>query len=328
MDPVSHLSFGRILIQPAASRLGRGAVWSCMLGSIAPDVDLLVAFSRWDVYLRWHQAGTHALVGAAVCGIATGLAIRVIGIGKAGRLSLAAMLGCMGHLVLDFVSGADLRLLWPVSAGAVRLPLFAMADPWLLLLLVAGAVATARRPTTNVWTIVMVSVLGFLLAKGIQYRAALSIDAATRRPAMSTRAEARWGTWTRWLVFHADAEVVEAVEVDVSRASVRRLVREFRRLEDPLVIQSTALPTVRNFLASHTETFARIRRASDEASVLWSDLRYCRLDKRGGQSNDGQPLECLVWFGGEFGPDGRAQAAIGRIGPIVQRRLLRSTHTP
>jgi inner membrane protein len=326
MDPLSHVSFGRLIVHPAASRLGRGAIVGCMIGSIAPDVDLVVAASRWDVYLRWHQAGTHSLAGAAICGIATGVGLRATGIGTAGRLSIAATLGCMGHLFLDYVSGADVKLLWPLSPRALTLPLFAMADPWLLVLLIAAAIAVARCRTTTVWAGAIVLLLCVFLAKGVLYRAAIRTEAVIQHPSSIVRAEARWGSWTRWLFFQADATVAGAAEVSVSRTSVRPLAEELRHLEDPMAIRSMEFDTVRNFLASHSQTFARIDRAPDGTLVLWSDLRYCRLDERDGESPDARPLGCAVWFGGEFDSSGRARAAVGRIGRFVQRRVLTDWH--
>jgi membrane-bound metal-dependent hydrolase YbcI (DUF457 family) len=327
MDPISHVSFGRLLIHPAASRLGRGAIVSCMVGSIAPDVDLLVAASRWDVYLRWHQAGTHSLAGAVVCGIASGLGMRAMGLGTAARLSIAATIGCVGHLALDIGSGADVRLFWPFAARPFTLPLFAMADPWLLVVLLAGGLMVARRRSTRIWIGAMAVLLCLVLAKGVLYRVALRMEAPTQRPGAIVRAEAGWGSWTRWLFFQTDPSTAEAFEVDVSRTSVQRHAQEVRHLDDPLARRSTELDTVRNFLASHSQTFARIERKSDGASVLWSDLRYCRLDDSV-QPAAAEPLRCGVWFGGEFDPDGRPRAAVGRIGPFVQRRVLASADTP
>ena len=65
MDAISHLIMGGVTVtalKGATSRFGRGAVAASMLGAIAPDVDA-VLMPRWDVYLRWHEVATHALVG-------------------------------------------------------------------------------------------------------------------------------------------------------------------------------------------------------------------------------------------------------------------------
>jgi hypothetical protein len=216
------------------------------------------------------------------------------------------------------VSGADVKFAWPFSAQAVMMPLFAMADPWLLALLVAAAIALARFRTPRVWATGMSILLCAVLAKDVLYRVARRMQAPMLRPDSSVRAEARWGSWARWLIFQADALAAEAVEVDVARGSVRRVAHEARHLEDPLAIRSMQLDTVRNFLGSHAQTFARI--GPGGASVLWSDLRYCHLDGAG--PADGRAPSCAVWFGGEFDSNGRPRALVGRIGPILQRRII------
>ncbi|MPY89002.1 MAG: hypothetical protein GEU99_13870 [Luteitalea sp.] len=79
MDPLSHVLFGRVLIGlDERKRLGPGAVGACVLGSILPDSDVVLMPVAWDVYLRAHVAGTHALVGTAACAAAAAGLIRLV----------------------------------------------------------------------------------------------------------------------------------------------------------------------------------------------------------------------------------------------------------
>ena len=104
----------------------------------------------WDIYLRVHEVGTHTAIGTAACGLLTGSVVSLF----ARRVQLwtlagAAWVGAMSHVLLDLVSSARIRVLWPFDDRTVSLPLVAMADPWLAALLIAGVSATmlarARR---------------------------------------------------------------------------------------------------------------------------------------------------------------------------------------
>ena len=115
-----------------------------MLGALAPDVDAAVMPFGWDRYLRVHEVGTHSLAGTLACACLTALVVRLARRETPfARLLAAAWLGTISHVVLDLVSGARLRLGWPLADGHWTLPLVAMADPYLLGLLVAGVVLLA-----------------------------------------------------------------------------------------------------------------------------------------------------------------------------------------
>ena len=64
MDPVSHLLLARMVAAARSTRdVPRGVVGATVLGGLAPDIDAALMAVGWDVYLRWHELGTHALVG-------------------------------------------------------------------------------------------------------------------------------------------------------------------------------------------------------------------------------------------------------------------------
>jgi membrane-bound metal-dependent hydrolase YbcI (DUF457 family) len=318
MDPVSHAAFGRTLIAcDRRGRLGAGAVAAAVLGSLAPDLDLLRALQGWDVYLRHHQAGTHALAGALGCAALTAAGLRLF-VARSRWLPLfaAASAGAIGHLLLDAASGADIRPLAPVFDGNATLPLFAMADPWLLGPLVLCAVLAWRVRRRLVPVILLASLAVYGAAKGMLLLRARAIDrAATTAGGPPRYVSAVFGSWTRWTFFHADAAVAEAWEIDAREGSAVRVSRVERGLSGPLVAESRALPTVTNLVETHRVTLARVHALGDGGhEVLWSDLRYCALRAAGSEPS------CGLWFGGTFDARNRPIAALVRLGSHVQRR--------
>ena len=152
MDPVSHVLFARTLIAlDRHRRLGSRAIAACALGALAPDVDAVLIASGWDVYLRFHQIGSHSVLGSlAIASAAAALVHVVTRSGRYAPLMLASSIGALSHLAFDVVSGGTLAAGWPLFQARVRVPLVAMADPWLVAVCIAGAVALwiGRRSIT------------------------------------------------------------------------------------------------------------------------------------------------------------------------------------
>ena len=300
--------------------MGAGATTACVLGALCPDLDLVRTLQGWDVYLLHHQSGTHSLLGAVGCGVLTGTVVRAFA--RGGRwpaLVAAGTVGALSHVFLDLVAGADARLFAPVWSHSFSLPLFAMADPWLLSVLVVGAIVcflgraaeTARDAGRVLALIALVIALKstlYLRARSIERQAAGGGTAATH-------VEAVFGSWTRWTFIEVLPTTLEQWDVDVGGGAAVRVGSVARRLDAPLAGRSRALPTVANLLASHEDTFARVlpgAHGGDE--VRWSALRYCRI-----APSRSDPV-CGLWFGGEYDARGRATAAVMRVGSLVQRR--------
>jgi membrane-bound metal-dependent hydrolase YbcI (DUF457 family) len=335
VDPISHVAFGRTLVALDSRRtLGHGAIAACVIGSLAPDLDAVFMPIGWDIYLRHHQGGTHSLIGSIACAALTAAVVRLGS--KRGRypgLLLAAWAGALGHVLLDLISGADVRFFWP-GGRVVALPLFAMADPWLGAVFVLGLVMLALRrshpgPTAAV---ILIAVTVFAGGKAALYARAQG------RPDLSegsvqTRADVEWGSLTRWIAYETSVDAVEARRVDALTGTATVLIHVRRGLDEPLVARSRELETVRNFLASHGATFAIVIGAgAGRRLVLWSDLRYCGPleDRRAtwppwapAAPGSGSPVACALWFGGEFDPAADTfRASLVYVGHLVQRRPI------
>ena len=331
MDPVSHMAFGRTLVALDSRRaLGPGAIAACVLGSLTPDLDAVFMPIGWDIYLRRHQGGTHSLIGTIACAALTAWVVRLQSTrGHYRSLLLAAWAGAMGHLLLDVMSGADVRFFWPVGP-AVAVPLFAMADPWLggvlalgLLALVVKASNSARMAAA---ILIAVMVLGGV--KAALYARAQEFRDTSDGFVQFRRAESEWGSLTQWITYETRMDAVDSRRVNGWTGTVTPLIHLPRGLNGPLVARSRDLETVQNFLAAHGVTFASVIGA-DRPQVLWSDLRYCgplktRSAPWAPTAPAGSPVSCALWFGGEFdSASGVPTASIVYVGHLVQRRPIR-----
>ena len=196
MDPVSHVAFGRTLMALDTHRaLGRGAIAACVLGSLTPDLDAVFMPIGWDVYLRHHQGGTHSLIGSIACAALTAALVRTVATrGRYLPLVLAAWVGAVGHLVLDVISGADVRFFWPLGPP-VALPLFAMADPWLGGVFVLGLVTLALRRTNSerAAAVILIAVAVLAASKAALYAKAHAGDTVFAGSVQFRRADDRMG---------------------------------------------------------------------------------------------------------------------------------------
>ena len=306
-------------------RLGAGATTACVLGALCPDLDIARTFQGWDVYLLHHQSGTHSLLGVLGCGILTGTVVRLFARrGRWAALCAAGMVGAASHVALDLISGADLRLFSPISTRLSTLPLFAMADPWLLGALVIGAALCSMAPRqssrerprhrTFLRFGAYAAIALIVAVKAAQFIRAADIERHAVAEPATIRGDAVFGSWSRWTFTATRPATIERWEINAWTRSATRSATVDRGLEAPLAVRSRDLPTVANLAASHDDTFARVLSTAAGHEVRWSALRYCRVER-----NASEPL-CGLWFGGEYDAAGRPIAATVHVGSIVQRR--------
>ena len=339
MDPISHVIVGRAVVAVLDRAPQRTAVsaaaMAAVLGALSPDVDFALMPVGWDIYLRVHQAGTHSILGASLVGCAAGLVAAAYARWRVrlpqSLVALATLgaLAALSHLILDVLSGAEVVLGWPFAQGRFGLPLVAMADPWLVALLVAGAIYMwrTRRPLAAAALSVLLAAGCLLAAKAILYTQALKVMSAELEPQLAKSAksaksarsarlvEARWGAWNEWNVFVRDVTGLRTWRVTAGDPVLVPTLVWHDEHDTALVESSRSLNTFNNFLSVHDLGFAvEDRRESGVVEVRWSDIRYCWQPALAGR-----PL-CALWFGGLFDARGRALEQLVRIGGFSQVR--------
>jgi len=342
VDPVSHLLLARLV---AAARDGRhrprGIVAATVLGGLAPDIDAGLMALGWDVYLRWHDAGTHALVGTAPVALLTAVFVRTWSRqASLGTLTLAAWFGVLSHLAFDLYSGAGIRVLWPLLDSAWTLPIVAMADPLAVAVMLLGAGALwvwPRQPrAAALLTLALLVVLaGVKMTTRLLASKAYQAVASVGAPVVTNEAvEAVWGSWRTWLFFDRLADGrLRAWEIDgPSRAARVRFSLPDGRTTQDAQASRLQFSTVRNFVPAHPFAFAVARPADAErlAVVFWSDARFCWAASEQADPQEGAPhqdvrppvgvVRCALWFGGSYDAQSSAYESLVWLGGHLQRR--------
>jgi membrane-bound metal-dependent hydrolase YbcI (DUF457 family) len=320
MDPLSHIVAGRAVTALFDNgRRGAGLGAAAILGSLAPDVDLILAPAGWDIYLRAHQVGTHSMAGGVLVACASAAIVRgLVRESRYAPLAAAAVAGATSHLALDVLSGARIRPAWPLVDTPVSVPLVAMADPWLVAIFLVCLVALwpGRMRLRTIAPFILGTAVGFLCLKAALLDRAL--QASPVDPRSPRAVEARWGSLTEWEVFERTPVAIRSWHVSSRGGPATEGMSQAIGPESALVAASRSLDTVRNFLRAHDLGFpSEIPEADGRRAVRWSDPRYCW---RAGA--DGA-IACGLWFGGTFGPDGRALTQEVTVGAWTQTRAPR-----
>lgn len=150
MDPVAHSLFGACL---AATRVGRRtprATLTAVLAANAPDVDALTYLAGGDTALGFRRGWTHGPLGVAIlplCVVVFVLAFdrwrRVPDESRRpvepARLAAIAHLATLSHPALDWLNTYGIRVLMPFDGRWFYGDTLFIVDPWMWLLLGAGA---------------------------------------------------------------------------------------------------------------------------------------------------------------------------------------------
>lgn len=340
MDPVSHLLLARMIAALRTSRdLPRGVVAATVLGGIAPDIDATVMAIGWDVYLRWHEFGTHAIAGTLLVALATGAFVRTWAPATPLRtLVFGAWLGTLSHVFFDLYSGATIRVLWPFWPHPLSAPVVAMADPIAMTVLLVGAFALwiwPRVPRTAA-ALVMAMLAGVSAGKLTTRTWATTAYGVAAQASGSgidrVAIEAVWGSWTQWHFFDTLPDGrMRAWLVDGWTGETRVRFEQPPTLDMPFATRSLAdFATARNFAPVHPFAFATVGDNGDGSVVFWSDARFCwSPDERADAQDDVPhqdvrpakgPLRCALWFGGSYDAAGRPHEALVWLGGHLQRR--------
>ena len=166
MDNITHTLFALTLARTRLGRGERGTTAALVLGSNAPDIDIVATFGGAANYLAWHRGPTHGPLGVVGLGLVTaalvwggrtilkssgppsGGTIRLKPDPTAprtrdapfGTLVIVSMIGVLLHILMDLPTSYGTRLLSPFSWRWYAIDLLPIIDIYLLAALAAGLV--------------------------------------------------------------------------------------------------------------------------------------------------------------------------------------------
>ena len=315
MDPVSHLLFGRTvaLTVPHRSTLN-GMTAALLIGSIAPDIDAVLAFRGFDIYLRAHASGTHSLAGTVVeSALLASVLHRFVRESRFITLLVASWVGMVGHILCDIADDGDIAVFRPFSDTFIGWHLFPMGDPVVVAVL-AATVLVAWRWAQRPRYIAAGALIGLGCLAGAklgsQQWAIASYRNAVARDGASVLDIGPTFDPFGWMIYDRAGDRVRGWRVDARNGRTALAFERRDRTDTSLVDASRSLPVVSRFLSFARIPFARVEAGSGRALVLWSDARWCSTDR------------CDLSFGGAFDASRAPLFQVIRIGSFTQQRSI------
>lgn len=177
MDPITHVLAGTLIASFSGNQLSIAdpIFLAAILGSLAPDGDIIYQVKGDMAYLKKHRGFSHSFIGFAV-----------ISAGIAGLLKLIfpetafitlffwAFLGNLSHGFLDYLNSYGAQLFWPLNKKRINLGILTIFDPILFLLMLVSVFGQmVNSPLREIGSIGVLLYLLFRLY--MRYKAHLKI---------------------------------------------------------------------------------------------------------------------------------------------------------
>ena len=143
MDILTHALLSLALARGFFARRGWPVLAGMLVAGTLADVDLISAWFGPAAYLAARRTFTHSLLGTLVIiAIAAWLAHKLDGKRLETWKGILAATSCaaFAHLLFDLCQSGGIALLWPFRGMRYALDWLPNVDPWILFLLLAGAV--------------------------------------------------------------------------------------------------------------------------------------------------------------------------------------------
>jgi inner membrane protein len=133
MDNLTHTAVGLFLSRAGFNRLTPAATPILLIASNAPDADVISIAGGWLNYLHYHRHFTHSLLMMPVLALLSVAAVRFIGRRHVNWIGafIAAFVGLVSHVLLDWTNIYGIRLLLPFSDRWMRLDTTNVVDLWI-----------------------------------------------------------------------------------------------------------------------------------------------------------------------------------------------------
>ncbi len=271
MDPFTHTAIGLAVAKVTGNPVvtTEPATMCIVVGSVFPDIDILL--QKWGdaMYLKNHRGVTHSILGLIASSLLIGGAASLIYHTSFLSMFLWALLGCFSHAFFDTLNAFGAKLLWPILDKKYSLGMLITFDP-IFIGLLAGYIFAGNIIGTY-------CIIGFLVYFASRGLAKLFIirelyskygDAFERIslfPSMK-------GLF-KWHFILEGSEYNIVGEKDILRNRIR-IIKKLEKVQDPKV-HSVLLSTVGRFFSEFTPVFhVACEKNGDINRYVFIDMRY------------------------------------------------------
>lgn len=166
MDAISHALLGAAVagISGHPASITDPIYVASIIGSQAPDFDIVAILRGNFALLRQHRAFSHSLPGLALWAslITTGFSLLIPGTDYM-QIFMWSFLGGLSHIILDYFNAHGAAVLWPISKQRQSFSLLNVFDP--VLLTVMLTVFLQQLPARETSLLLFASIVLYLLIR-------------------------------------------------------------------------------------------------------------------------------------------------------------------
>lgn len=277
MDPITHLLVGVGVAGLSGDKISlmNAVQLGAMLGSLAPDFDIVMQLKGDMTYLKHHRGSSHSILGIAVSSlvIAAGLALFFPG-SPVWTVFLWTFLGSVSHIFLDILNSYGAQIFWPFSRKMYALGLLVLADP-VIMLLFAGVLLWFQVPQD-----VAIGAFGLLLLYlGVRYymrrrvHRYLVLKYRRKNPQRVVVLPAMMSLWNwSFLIETSHNYIVGEIRYFSWQEEVRKILAKCTKNS---VVQTALQSKLGQLFQNFTPYFhVSHHREEDRHVICFSDLRY------------------------------------------------------
>lgn len=132
MDPITHAVIGLSISKLTGNGidLTNAAALGLTIGSVFPDIDIIM--QKWGdyAYLKNHRGPSHSIVGLIVSSVLISAALSVIlHENKLFAVFLWTLIGCLSHGFFDMFNSYGAKVLWPFTKRRYSFSVISSFDP-------------------------------------------------------------------------------------------------------------------------------------------------------------------------------------------------------
>ncbi|MBZ4687381.1 MAG: rane-bound metal-dependent hydrolase [Clostridiales bacterium] len=143
MDPITHTLAGAVVASFSGRELSisEPIYLGAMLGSVAPDLDIVFQLKGDMCYLKYHRGFSHSIFGLGIFAfLITGLLLLFYPQAEFSTLFLWTFVGGLSHTVLDVLNSYGAKALWPFNNKKLNIGILTIFDPVLVLIMLSTIV--------------------------------------------------------------------------------------------------------------------------------------------------------------------------------------------
>ncbi|MEW6622525.1 MAG: metal-dependent hydrolase [Bacillota bacterium] len=157
MDPLTHVLAGALTASFSGNHMSLSdpVFLGAVLGSLAPDLDILYQTRGDMAYLKNHRGFSHSFIGVAGISVAVAGVLTLLFPGAAFlTVFLWTLAGTLSHIFLDVLNSYGAQILWPLSRKKFSLGILTIFDPIIICLMVISlAGQTVFPPIREIGTV-------------------------------------------------------------------------------------------------------------------------------------------------------------------------------